>query len=174
MAGNFLVSPKMGSYFCRFDGDTTICVLIPSMAERFSYRIADRLAYTLRSKGFVGAHVSDLSGMPATPESIANAEAQAAEFTITFVGLENKEYFFAGLDGSGQPQGTPDRSKAKGVSKAAANEVYARLKKMGFKEAKVVEFANESEFEDELKSLLGTIPDLDKLKFKDVPPTVAK
>jgi hypothetical protein len=162
MHGSFLVSPKMGAYLHHFDGGKTICVPIPSMAERYSYRVADRLAYTLRSSGFSEAHVADLSGMPATPQSIADAQAQASAFTVTF----NKNYYFAGFDRSGQPQGTTDRAKAKSVSHAAAKEILNRLKKM-FADAQIIEFSDDSDVEDELKALRGVTPDPEELTFKN-------
>jgi crotonobetainyl-CoA:carnitine CoA-transferase CaiB-like acyl-CoA transferase len=79
IGGNFLVSPQMGAYFCHFDEGVPVCTLIPSMAEHFRYATADRLAQHLRSHGFPEAHVADLSGMPATPQSIADAQVESTD-----------------------------------------------------------------------------------------------
>jgi len=160
--GSFLVSPQLGAYLHHFEGGKTICVEIPSMAERYVYRVADHLAYTLRSSGFPEAHVVDIFGMPATPQSIADAQAQASAFTVTF----NKNYYFAGLDGGGQPQGTTDRATAKSISKAAAKEILIRLKKM-FPDAQIIEFSDESDVEDELKALRGITFSPEELTFKN-------
>jgi hypothetical protein len=150
----------MGAYLHHFDNGDTVCVAVPSMAEHYRYRTADRIAYVLRSNGFDEAHVADLSGMPALPQAIA--DAQDSEFTVVF----NKNYYFAGSDSSGQPQGTIDRSRIKSVSKPAATEICKRLKRM-FADAKVIEFSNESdEMEDELKSLRGIAPNPESVTFK--------
>lgn len=161
MIGNFLVSPQLGAYLHHFEGGVTVCVAVPSMAEHYSYAIADRIAYTLRSHGFGDAHVTDLTGMPASPESIAIG--QATEYTVIF----NSNYRFAGLDRQGLPQGSLDPERTVYVSQGAAREVWRRLRKM-FGDAKIVERpANEYAVEDELKALHGVAPDPAAIKFKD-------
>ena len=161
MIGNFLVSPSMGAYLHHFEDGATICVAVPSMAEHYNYRTADRVAYFLRSNGFEEAHVTDLAGMPATPQSIANA--QVSEYTVVF----NKIYHFAGFDRIGQPQGTTHPSRRVYVSKDAAKEVWLKLKKM-FEDAEIVERPlSELNVEDELKALQGIAPSPESLRFKD-------
>jgi hypothetical protein len=73
MAGDFLVSVRLSDYLIRMDSSKPICTKVPSFAEHFDYRPADRMACALRARGYRQAHVCDLDGMPSTPQSIADA-----------------------------------------------------------------------------------------------------
>jgi hypothetical protein len=121
--GNFLVMVKSGAYLERFEGSKTICVKIPSLAEHFSYEVADKIAYSLRSRGFEGTLVCASNGLPATPQLILDAATPSDEFTVVF----NKAYYSAGRDKNGSPLGSRDRKEAKAMSRAAAEEICQRL-----------------------------------------------
>jgi hypothetical protein len=152
MVGNFLVMIKPGAYLVRFEGSETVCTTAPSAAEHYSYRVADRVVYTLRTQGFNESLVVTIDGLPATPQSILDARAPADEFTVKFDG-----YFFAGRDRLGSPLGSQDQRNAKSMSGAAANEVSVRLKKMKFKKVEIIDFATmENNLENELRQVWGS------------------
>ena len=155
MPGSFLVMIKSGVYLIRFDGADTVCTKVPSAAEHFTYRGADRVVYTLRGRGFDEAMVATLGGLPATAQTILDTRAAAEEFTVKFAG-----YYFTGRDRLGSPLGSRDPLEAKSMSRETANEVCARLKRMRFEDAEIIDFgAIESSLESELRRVWGSNPE---------------
>jgi hypothetical protein len=148
-AKNFLIMISNLSYLLRFDGAEVICTKVPSMALHFSYHAADRIVSTLRGRGFDECLVATSNGLAATTQAILDSShIDGDEFTVKF----NKAYYFAGRDPHGLPWGSRDQLEAKSMSRGAANEICLRLKRMGFKDAQVIDFADiENSLENELK-----------------------
>jgi hypothetical protein len=153
VVGNFLVMVKNFTYLVRFDGAETVCTKVPSTAEHYSYRVADRIVCILRSRGFSESLVATLNGLPATTQAILDTSSVTDEFTVRF----NGSFLFAGRDVRGEPLGSRDPMEAKSMSRAAAQEVCSRLKRMKFKDAEIIEFASvDNTLESELKRVWGS------------------
>ena len=75
MLDSFIVSVRFKEYLVKWEGDIPSCTQVPSYAEHLDYLQADRVVCSLRSKGFDQAHVCNIDGTPATPQSIAEAKA---------------------------------------------------------------------------------------------------
>ncbi len=73
MIDSFLVSVRFKEFLVKWEGNIPACTKIPSYAEHLDYLQADRIVCSLRSKGFDQAHVCNIDGSPATPQSIAGA-----------------------------------------------------------------------------------------------------
>lgn len=166
MAGNFLVMITNSTYLVKFDGTETVCTKIPSMALHCPYGVADRIVCTLRGRGFDECLVATLNGLAATTQAILDANIGTDEFTVKF----NESYYFAGRDQHGSPLGSRDPLEAKSMSREAASEVCSRLKRMGFKDAQVIRFAEiENSLERELERVweFGSESSPDSVKVQD-------
>ena len=125
------------------------------------YRTADRQVLYLRARGFSEAHVCTLNGMPATPQTIINAQESAEDYQVMF-----GQFFFAGPDRNNNPLGSKSPQNAKNVSRPVAAEICSRLKRMGFKDARVIDNPAISAFETELNRVWGPNPNPPTIHFK--------
>ena len=161
MSGEFIVSVRLSKYLIRFDATEPVLTEVPSVAEHMDYRTADRQVLYLRARGFNEAHVCTLNGMPATPQTIIDAQESAEDYQVTFNG-----FYFAGPDRNNNPLGSRSSQNAKNISRRVAVEICSRLKRMGFKDACVIDNPAISTFEAELNRVWGSNPNPPTIHFK--------
>jgi hypothetical protein len=129
-----LNEPPTATYFRSIRGDTIYETTddAPTMAHQMSFSAANEIARLLRLRGFENALVVDAYGQTPTGSELATAKG-SIEYVVRFY-----HKYFCGQDKAGQYLGGP-RAHAVPMSKEASERVAAHLRKMGFKDAEIIE-----------------------------------
>lgn len=112
----------------------------PNCALHMDYAAADRRCQEWRDEGYPAAMVVNRYGQPV---SAADLQAmKSVQYQVLF-----SRHYFTGFSASGELLGSRDRSKAKSMPHAGAEDICRRLKKARHSDACLVEVPSKKEQE---------------------------